>query len=352
MLFSLETLKSYAQSVGITNVEDDALRILSQDLEYRIKEICQEGSKFMLASKRTKLSIEDINYGLISRNVDPLFGYDPQENLVFRGLPSGIYYVPDEEIDIEEYLERPLPKIPLNTSIQSHWLAIEGVQPQTAQNPIVIEKTEQKKDTLLTYQEESELKSQNKHMLTKELSMYFEKIIQTMETDEDIAIECLKNESGIQQLVPYFIHHFNQQIIKNLKNPDKLKVVLMMYNSLLKNHFIFIDPYLHQILPSLLTCVVGKSIDESVRLLSSDVIKFVYEQFANKYKTLGPRIINTLSKTWLDKNKDENVHIGAVRCLGLLSKEVINNVIKPKVDMYRKEIGNLRVLSEIEKILN
>lgn len=31
-----------------------------------------------------------------------------------------------------------------------------------------------------------------------------------METDEDIAIECLKNESGIQQLVPYFIHHFNQ----------------------------------------------------------------------------------------------------------------------------------------------
>ncbi|KAK6090624.1 hypothetical protein P3W45_000347 [Vairimorpha bombi] len=351
MLFSLETLKSYAQSIGIGNIEDDALRILSQDLEYRIKEICQEGSKFMLASKRTKLSIEDINYGLISRNVDPLFGYDPQENLVFRGLPSGIYYVPDEEIDLEEYLERPLPKIPLNTSIQSHWLAIEGVQPQTAQNPILIEKTEQKKDTLLTYQEETELKSQNKHMLTKELSMYFEKIIQTMETDEDIAIECLKNESGIQQLVPYFIHHFNQQIIKNLKNPHKLKVVVMMYNSLLKNHFIFIDPYLHQILPSLLTCVVGKSIDESVRSLSSDVIKFVYEQFANKYKTLGPRIINTLSKTWLDKGKDENVHLGAIRCLGLLSREVINNVIKPKAEIYRKEIGHSRVISEIEKIL-
>lgn len=351
MLFSLETLKSYAQSIGIGNIDDDALRILSQDLEYRIKEICQEGSKFMLASKRTKLSIEDINYGLISRNVDPLFGYDPQENLVFRGLPSGIYYVPDEEIDLEEYLERPLPKIPLNTSIQSHWLAIEGVQPQTAQNPIVIEKTEQKKDTLLTYQEETELKSQNKHMLTKELSMYFEKIIQTMETDEDIAIECLKNESGIQQLVPYFIHHFNQQIIKNLKNPEKLKVVVMMYNSLLKNHFIFIDPYLHQILPSLLTCVVGKSIDESVRSLSSDVIKFVYEQFANKYKTLGPRIINTLSKTWLDKEKDENVHLGAIRCLGLLSREVINNVIRPKVEIYRKEIGHSRVLSEIDKII-
>ncbi|EEQ81386.1 hypothetical protein NCER_102196 [Vairimorpha ceranae BRL01] len=352
MLFSLETLKSYAQSVGITNIDDDALRILSQDLEYRIKEICQEGSKFMLASKRTKLSIEDINYGLISRNVDPLFGYDPQDNLVFKGLPSGIFYVPDEELDIEEYLERPLPKIPLNTSIQSHWLAIEGVQPQTAQNPILIQKTEQKKDTLITYQEETELKSQNKHILTKELNMYFEKIIQTMETDEDIAIECLKNESGIQQLVPYFIHHFNQQIIKNLKVTEKLKTVIMMYNSLLNNQYIFIDPYLHQILPSLLTCVVGKSVDDSVRYLSSDVIKFVYDNFASKYKTLGPRIISTLSKTWLDKDKNENVQLGALRCLGILSQEVINNVIKPKSEIYKKEIGHFSVNEELNRLIN
>ncbi|WUR04110.1 transcription initiation factor TFIID subunit 6 (TAF6) [Vairimorpha necatrix] len=351
MLFSMETLKSYAQSVGISNIDDDALRILSQDLEYRIKEICQEGSKFMLASKRTKLSIDDINYGLISRNVDPLFGYDPQDNLVFKGLPSGIFYVPDEEIDLEEFLERPLPKIPLNTSIQSHWLAIEGVQPQTAQNPIIIQKTDQKKDTLLTYQEEAELKSHNKHMLTKELSMYFEKIIQTMETDEDIAIECLKNESGIQQLVPYFIHHFNQQIVQNLKNSDKLIVVVMMYNSILKNHFIFIDPYLHQILPSLLTCVVGKSVDDKVRLIASDVIKYVYDNFAAKYKTLGPRIVNTLARTWMDKEKDESVQLAAVKCLGLLSSEVINNVIRPKAEVYRKEQGNVSVLKELERLL-
>ncbi|EOB12129.1 Transcription initiation factor TFIID subunit 6 [Nosema bombycis CQ1] len=308
MLFSKETLKAYAESKGLTEIEDDALRILSQDLEYRIKEICQEGSKFMLASRRTKLSIDDINYGLISRNVDPLFGYDPQETLVFKGLPSGIFYVPDEEIDLEEYLERPLPKIPLRPSIQSHWLAIEGVQPQIAQNPILLEKPEVKKDTLISYQEEAELKTHNKHMLTKELSQYFEKVIQTMETDPDIAIDCLKKESGIQQLVPYFIHHFSQQITGNLENTEFLKVIVMMYNSLLSNSFIFIDPYLHQILPSLLTCVVGKSMDESVRYLSADVIKYVYDTFAGKYKTLGPRIINTLSKVWLDKENLKNLN--------------------------------------------
>ena len=54
----------------------------------------------------------------------------------FRGLPCNIYYVPDEEIDLEEYLEKPLPKIPLKPYIQSHWLAIEGVQPPIQQNPV------------------------------------------------------------------------------------------------------------------------------------------------------------------------------------------------------------------------
>jgi transcription initiation factor TFIID subunit 6 len=140
MTFSKETLKSFAQSKGISNIDDDALRILGQDLEYRLKEVCQEASKFMLAAHRTKLNTEDINNALISRNVEPLFGYDSNETLVFRGLPCSIYYVPDEEIDLEEYLERPLPKIPLKPYVQSHWLAIEGTQPPIQQNPVLIEK--------------------------------------------------------------------------------------------------------------------------------------------------------------------------------------------------------------------
>lgn len=351
MLFSKETLRSFAQSRGIGNIEDDALRVLSQDLEYRIKEVCQEGSKFMLASKRTKLSIEDINHALISRNVDPLFGYDPQESLVFRGLPSGIYYVPDEEIDLEEYLDRPLPKLPLQPSIQSHWLAIEGVQPQIPYNPILLEKPVAKKDTLGAYQEEAELKSQNKHMLTKELSMYFDKIIQAMETEEEIAISCLHNESGIQQLVPYFVHHFNEQIAKNIANRDRLRTVVMMYSSLLRNKYIFIDPYLHQILPSVITCVVGKSVDDEIRRVAAEVVKYVFDNFSTAYKTLAPRIINTLNKAWLDSEKSEATQYGALFCLSILSNHVVETVIKPKADSYIQEINNPKVAVLLRKVL-
>lgn len=288
----------------------------------------------MLASRRTKLNIGDVNNALISRNVEPLFGYDSNETLVFRGLPSNIYFVPDEEIDLEEYLEKPLPKIPLKPYVQNHWLAIEGVQPPIQQNPILIEKPIIRQDSLTSYQEEMELKQQNKHLLTKELSMYFEKILQTIESDSDVAVSCLLNESGIQQLVPYFLHHFKLELRKNFQNEESTSVILRLYESLLKNKFIFIDPYLHEILPPLLSCIVGKSISDKLRSDASKLIKIIYDLFGLKYKSLAPRIINFLLKSWLDETKPENVQYGSLLCLSKLSPNVTKEYIIPNIPKY------------------
>ncbi|KAF7683998.1 Transcription initiation factor TFIID subunit 6 [Astathelohania contejeani] len=337
MLFNKETLKSYAQSKGLQPIEEEGLRMLAQDLEYRIKELCQEASKFMLASKRTKLSIDDVNFALLSRNVEPLFGYDPNDSLVFRSVSSNVYYVPDEEVDLEDLLNRPLPKIPLKPSVQSHWLAIEGVQPKTPQNPIIAEKPVIKKNALLEYQENAEIKNQVKHVLSRELQLYYDRIISFISGTADeklIAIECLGCESGIQQLVPYFIQYFKETITKSLNDSELLKTILLLIQALLKNQYIFIDPYLHQILPSLLTCVVGKSIKEiEIRKMSSEIVKYVYEKFSSSYKTLAPRVINTLTKTWLDTDKTGEQQYGAVFCLSILSNSTIE-VIKENLNKY------------------
>lgn len=354
MLFSKETMQSYALSKGITEIEDDALKILSQDLEYRLKELCQESIKIMTASKRNRLSIDDINYALMSRNIDPLFGYDPQETLIFKFIPPNTYFVPDREIDLEEYLNQPLPKIPLNPTIQQHWLAIEGIQPQIPQNPLITEKVESKKDTLLTLAEEAELKQQNKHILSKELQLYFEKIISLIKNDqESVAIDCLLNESGMQQLVPYFVQHFNELILKSLKDSHFVKVIISLYYSILRNKYMFVDPYLHQIIPSLLTCVVGKSIeDEEVRKFASEIIKYVFDTFSRTYKTLAPRIIDTLTKVWLDDKKCEESQFGAVFCLSILSPHVVNTVIRERYDEYKsKNLNRLKIINFVDEIL-
>lgn len=344
MAFSKETLKSFAQSRGISSMDDDALRILGQDLEYRLKEICQEASKFMLAAHRTKLSTEDINNALVSRNVEPLFGYDSNETLVFRGLPCNVYYVPDEEIDLEEYLERPLPKIPLKPYVQSHWLAIEGTQPPIQQNPVLIERPNAKQDSLSAYQEDLELKQQHKHLLTKELSMYFDKVLQTMETDPEIAIDCLLNETGIQQLVPYFLHHFKMEMRKSFRDEGAVMTILKMYDSLLRNKYIFIDPYLHEILPPLFSCVVGKSMPDRIRETASDTVRHIYATFSLKYKSLAPRIANFLVKCWLDQSKTGDSQYGALLCLCSLPDRVVQEHVVPNMSKCSSDNPRVKAL--------
>jgi transcription initiation factor TFIID subunit 6 len=166
------------------------------------------------------------------------------------------------------------------------------------------------------------------------------------------AIDCLAEDSGIQQLVPYFIQYFCEYVVKNLKEPKNLKTVVSMNFSLLKNKFIFIDPYLHQILPCVLTCVVGNSIDDiSVRKLASEVVKYVYENFSGVYNTLSPRNLNTLSRTWLDPNKSDGSQYGALYCLSILSENVVRAVIHENEKVYKSNCNNETVLGLLDEIM-
>jgi len=344
MLFSKESLRAIAQTRGINELDEDALRILDQDLEYRLKEICQEASKFTLASHRTKLSIEDVNNTLINRNVEPLFGYDSQETLVFRGMPCNVYYVPDEEIDLEDYLEKPIPKIPIRPYIQSHWLAIEGVQPPIQQNPILVEKPVEKLDRLTMYQEELELKQQNKHLLTKELTVYFDKILQIMYTDPKVAMTCLENESGIQQLVPYFIFHFKMEMKKNIKDGETIKTILYLYYSLLKNKYIFVDPYLHEILPALLSCIMTPGIGSDAHELAGEFICATYKSYGDKYRSLAPKLVSLLQGIWMDENKTDDVRYGALYCLSIIPSNAVVEKVMGNIDGYTGDSERIRKL--------
>ncbi|KAI5184515.1 transcription initiation factor TFIID subunit 6 [Nematocida homosporus] len=360
MLFSIETLKAYAQSKGLPEIEEEDLKILAQDLEYRLKELAQEASKFMLASKRAKLTIEDVNYALLSKKIDPLLGYDTSDSLVFKVIPgSNLYYVPDEEVDLETVLSSPLPKIPHKPVVSKHWLAIEGVQPQIPQNPLPVERMPETKkdDSLAAMKEDIEIRNHMKHLLSKELQMYYEKIARFVKDNEsiDIAAECLQKESGIQQLIPYFVHFFNEEILKNLRDGRYLIGIIKVYEGLIMNKMIFIEPYMHQMLPSLLTCVVGRSIglnkqeEESIpapaeeeeelrfpaentiglatRRRASQTINYIYSTYSLSYTTLAPRVLNTLLKTWADFGKTPESHYGAIYCLCNLGPKVINGVV-------------------------
>ena len=47
-----------------------------------------------------------------------------------------------------ELLNIPLPKVPLDVSIRSHWLSIEGTQPAIPENPPLMSKDQQRLDSV------------------------------------------------------------------------------------------------------------------------------------------------------------------------------------------------------------
>jgi transcription initiation factor TFIID subunit 6 len=88
-----------------------------------------------------------------------------------------------------------------------------------------------------------------KHVLSKELQQYYEKIIESVfkkETEvRKAALNSLRTDAGIHQLIPYFCQFVSEKITKNLKNLDILWSTLRVIESLLNNPNLFMEPYVH-----------------------------------------------------------------------------------------------------------
>lgn len=205
--------------------------------------------------------MDDINYALQARNVERLYGYDPSEALSFRVVPNTtIFYVPREEVDLETFIQQPLPKAPQPLTLTSHWLAIDGIQPAIPENPNLQEPgafTEAVGGTgpilRRDLQEEAEVRPLVKHVISKELQAYYDTVISEItspNTDRiKAALYSVATDSGLQQLLPYFIQFVAEMVPKNLQSLHQLQIYIGLVSSLLANEHIFLEPYVSQVQP-------------------------------------------------------------------------------------------------------
>src|SRR5882757_5326765 len=69
-----------------------------------------------------------------------MYGFQAEDAAanLFRFASGGgreLHFVDEKEVDIADVVGASIPKVPAETSIRSHWLAIEGVQPAIPENP-------------------------------------------------------------------------------------------------------------------------------------------------------------------------------------------------------------------------
>ncbi|GLJ09467.1 hypothetical protein SUGI_0110160 [Cryptomeria japonica] len=349
-----DTIEVIAQSIGINNLSPDVAQALAPDVEYRLREIMQEAVKCQRHSKRTILTTEDVDSALSLRNVEPIYGFASEDPLKFKKAlgHADLFYIEDKDLEFKDVVEAPLPKTPLETAVVVHWLAIEGVQPAIPENPtsgaLVVpsenKKTEHDKDHGLPI----DVKLPVKHVLSRELQLYFEKITELIVTQAGStlfkeALVSLSTDSGLHPLVPYFTQFIADEVTRSLGDCTLLFALMRVVRSLLHNSHIHIEPHLHQLMPSVITCLVAKRLGTrftqnhwELRDSTAYLVAFICRRFGHVYHNLQPRVTRTLLHAFLDPKKALTQHYGAIQGLAAMGPSVVRLLILPNLEPYLK----------------
>lgn len=357
----------YLQSLySPQSISNDLSQLLASELTYRLKEIISQARKYRDFAKRDVLTVEDINRALTSLNMKPTYGYR-KGTLQFNHIPmKNIFYIPTRELNIRDQLKVQIQEESLGgVSVASHWLAVEGVQPKIPQNPltetILARERTGKLNRIVTIAEERGLyvnqldpRSESKlvkHQLSQEQRLYYKKVTNAM-TDQDKplvrkqALISLQRDLGLHQLIPYFSQFIADEVAHNLTTLPYLYNLMEMTHALLLNPNIHIELYLHQLIPSIITCIVTENACSNplqnhwkLRHYAADILAFVVKKYSESYENMETRILRTLMLALLGKDKPRPSQYGAIVAIKALGAQAIKMFLLEPI-----ESSNLKVI--------
>ena len=274
-----DNIRDVAEAVGISAISDEAVEYMTRDVEYRLAQILGEAIEAMRLSRRTTLCTQDIDLALKVLDQEPVYGYDTSRPLRFGEASIGpgqpLYYLEDEEVDLEKLINAPLPKVPREITYTAHWLSVEGVQPTIPQNPTPSDArnaellpkgaSSNPSAAALAGADNISVKPLVKHVVSRELQLYFEQVCAALLDENNTemrvaALASLRADPSLQQLIPYFVHYISEKVTHNMKNQFVLEQMLRLVESLLANETLYMTPYVAALVPPVLTCLVSRKL--------------------------------------------------------------------------------------------
>ncbi|XP_039443195.1 transcription initiation factor TFIID subunit 6 [Culex pipiens pallens] len=370
---SLESIKVIAESIGVGSLPDDAAKELADDVSIKLKQIVQDAAKFMHHSKRMKMSIADIDHSLKVRNIEPQYGFVSPDFIPFRFASGGgreLHFIEEKEIDLAEVIQTAPPKIPLDITLRAHWLCVDGVQPTIPENPPPLSKDVQALDSVnpvnkldkahikdttgkpaigkahkLKNVETVHVKQLATHELSVEQQLYYKEITEAcVGSDEARRAEALTSlacDPGLHEMLPRMCTFIAEGVKVNVvQNNLALLIYLMrMVRALLDNPALYLEKYLHELIPSVSTCIVSRQLcmrpeldnHWALRDFAARLMAQICKNFNTSTNNLQTRVTRLFSAALQNDKTPLSSLYGALEGLSELGTEVIKVFIIPRL---------------------
>ncbi|KAI0372337.1 transcription initiation factor TFIID complex subunit [Pilatotrama ljubarskyi] len=373
-IYKTDAVRDVAESLNITNLPDIVASALASDVEYRISQVVEEAARFMRHAKRTTLTTADIDQALRVLNIEPLYGHFPYNPPTFRRalpfphMPSAgpVYFVEDEEIEFDRVLREEKVSLPKGVSWTAHWLAVEGVQPLIPENPPALPRDADPESAAAKQAASSNVpgsifpptppssdrpspiqaaKQQQQHIavkqvLSRELQLYYTRLTSSLLPPTSdfakraAALASLRHDAGLSPLLPYLVRWVGQGVVDALRSGSQnendgrvLEVLLDVIGALLDNQTLGVEPYLHQLLPSIFSILLHSALPPShaaqLRTTAAQILSHLLTHYSTTYPGLSSRIVKTLIVGLIGEGKSRSTREGAIRGLMGIGKEAV-----------------------------
>lgn len=372
--FDPAVMQLMAAQMGIEGLDNATAGLLADDIGYRLRGIVHLATKFMRHSQRETLVPEDIDCALRVLNVESLYGYASSDPVSFEQAEGrdDLFYVKDQLVSFEKVLKTDPPPCPGEPTFSVHWLAVEGQQPNIEQNPVFSNPFEESSESDEDGDEPAGdaavnpvavgsgaraptkaamgggegVKKLVKHVLSKEQQLFYDEVTKSVKTQDSkqlpFVLDKLENEEGLHQMLPYMVQFIEDEVLHNLRNLPLLNSLMRMTRALLASKNLCLEPYVHQLLPAIVTCLCGRYLCRetsdnhwALRDFAAELVALVCRKFGPpNYPNLMSRVVRQLLQAFLDVRKPLTTHYGAIVGLSALGVHVVSCTIMPRLAAY------------------
>ncbi|XP_062584524.1 TAF6-like RNA polymerase II p300/CBP-associated factor-associated factor 65 kDa subunit 6L [Saccostrea cucullata] len=330
-----ESIKIMAESVGFSELCDDAAAMLCEDVSYRLKEATQNSIQYMKHARRKRLTTEDFNKALKRSSVQPISGHRCQDGTSFRPTKEGeIFFTDEEEMDLGDVgLQDCTPCEQGETSIKAQWLAVEGISKSAS------------------HSQGKNIKQENNDVLQKYFDSITKAVLGSNQKLMKAALQDLRTNPNITSLLPCFVNFISAGVKTVSHDVSQMFRLLYTVNALISNSNLYLEPqpYLNHLVQGVSYCLLeslAASINPSndhwtLRDYAARVLAQIVHTWSSPVNHLMHTTIRNLKEVLCDHAKPFCCHYGAVRGIQALGPQVIDDVLVPQIPVYWPHLSSV-----------